>query len=76
MWRLRIQVLHKIQNQVQFQEAGALSLYKSPDQVQVVWSSVLPGCPAVHVVELSDGGQLPPGEIVDADGHSRSSEES
>ena len=42
-------------------------------QVQVAGSSVLPGGPAVHIVELSDGGQLPPGEVVDPDGHFRSS---
>ena len=47
--------------------------YKSQNQVPVqgVVSSVLPGGPAVDIVELSDGGQLPPGEVVDADRHSR-----
>lgn len=50
--------------------------YESQNQVQVqgAGSSVLPGGPAVDVVELSDGGQLPPGEVVDPDGHSRSSQ--
>lgn len=31
--------------------------------------SILPGGPAVHVVQLSDLGELPPGEVVDPDRH-------
>ena len=60
-WRSRspgISAFWETQNQVQVQGAG---------------SSVLPGGPAVHIVELSDGGKLPPGEVVDPDGHFRSS---
>jgi len=51
-------------------------LYESQIQVQVqeVVSSVLPGGPAVDIVELSNGGQLPPGEVVDTDGHSQASQ--
>ena len=50
--------------------------YESLNQVQVlgVVSSVLPGSPAVDIVELSNGGQLPPGEVVDTDGHSGASQ--
>ena len=56
--------------------APGIYKYESQNQVQVqgVGSSVLPGGPAVHVVELSDGGKFPPGEVVDPDGHFRSSQ--
>ena len=69
-----IPALYEFENQVQVQVGVSSVLPGGCElqvqvQVQVGVSSVLPGGPAVHVVELSNGGQLPPREVVDPDGH-------